>query len=289
MDHAERACTKAMPESEVPSKIRMSEPTVCAVMLTRDRPAMARRAVECFRAQTYDPIKRVLIIYDSGDNAWFDPRSDSENEMHIHCPMHAGKSIGELRNLANRYAFGEVILHLDSDDWSHPNRIAEQVALLQASGAECVGYREMLFWREPPQTCPVCRGRNGKHTSLCAEVENQGEAWLYTDAYRPVGTSLCYWRSVWERQPFSDLPNPHRKPNPDVRGEDVEWLRGVKAHAVSIMGPCKCHEPAREHEPRMIARIHGGNSSGSYAVVGKSDHWWKRVPAWDSYCRERMG
>ncbi len=31
----------------------MNEPTVCAMMLTADRPELAKRAVECFRAQTY--------------------------------------------------------------------------------------------------------------------------------------------------------------------------------------------------------------------------------------------
>ena len=43
----------------------------------------------------------------------------------------------------------EILIHWDDDDYSHPNRIAEQVALLQSSGADAtVGFREMLFWRE---------------------------------------------------------------------------------------------------------------------------------------------
>jgi hypothetical protein len=39
----------------------MSEPTVCCIMLTKDRPALAARAVRCFRQQTYER-KRLLIV-----------------------------------------------------------------------------------------------------------------------------------------------------------------------------------------------------------------------------------
>ena len=61
----------------------MSNPSVCAVMLTADRPELTRQAVECFRRQTYDPICRTLLIFDSGnDTDWYDSRCDFENEFH---------------------------------------------------------------------------------------------------------------------------------------------------------------------------------------------------------------
>ena len=45
----------------------------------------------------------------------------------------------------------DILIHWDDDDYSHPNRIAEQVALLKSSGADVVGFSEMLSWRETPQ------------------------------------------------------------------------------------------------------------------------------------------
>ena len=125
---------------------------------------MARQAVEAFRRQTYDPTRRMLLILDTGDLSWYDGRCDAENELHVE-PIRAGETIGELRNYAATFAeSGDIIVHWDDDDLSHPNRIAEQVALLQSSGADAVGYRQMLFWREPMNGVP---GTNG-------------EAWVYT-------------------------------------------------------------------------------------------------------------
>ena len=48
-----------------------------------------------------------------------------------------------------------------------------------------------------------------------------------------------------------------------------------------------------KHVPRMIARIHGGNTSTAYdpALMRASEmqgSGWRRVPEWDSYCRGLM-
>src|SRR5579862_5978565 len=171
----------------------MSEPTVSCIMLTRDRPELAKKAIECFRGQTYDPCKRMLFILDSGDPSWFDPAADCENENHLGAPQYADQPIGALRNIANGCVEAAILLHWDSDDWSHPNRIAEQVELLQSSGADVVGYKEMLFWRTITLKDPAI-----------GEVQDE-EAWLYTGptAMQTLGTSLCYWRKTWEKKPFN--------------------------------------------------------------------------------------
>ncbi len=243
-----------------------SEPLVCCIMLTRDRPAMAKRAVECFRSQSYDAASRYLLILDTGDPAWYDTMegSDCENEVHWLYPKDR-RSIGALRNLANACSRSDsIIAHWDSDDWSHPNRLAEQVALLQASGAEAVGYSDMLFWDETPG-------------QFCA-------SWLYSNPISryALGTSLCYWRKTWERVPFDDVPV----------GEDDRWCRKVRVHSVSSV-ECLIRLPhiapgamqKEDCEPRMIASIHGGNTSSK---ITPGHRQWKRVPEWDSYCHSHM-
>ena len=273
----------------------MSNPSVCAVMLTADRPELTRQAVECFRRQTYDPIRRTLLIFDSGnDTDWYDSRCDVENEFHaiIDTQGMRQRSIGTLRNEANEYAGGpEVLIHWDSDDLSNPNRIAEQVALLQSSGADVVGYNRMLF-----ADCRVF-GFDSDKMSVVDEDEdsisigtgnliNTPEAWIYTGEI--LGTSLAYWRKTWERTPFSA----NHVLNED--GGFVSEVRGKGGKVVAVNSICDLNPffpLVINLQPRMIARIHAQNSSNpAYNPQQMAAHplHWKRTPEFDSYCRRMM-
>jgi hypothetical protein len=265
-------------------------------MLTADRPELARRAVECFRAQTY-PAKRLNVL-DSGLSPVF--RIPDHTVGQAVFWQHAeAESIGELRNFANEDSHTDILIHWDDDDYSHPNRIAEQVAVLQSSGADAVGYNEMLFWdgrkyaaaRNREDVGPI-GGQDGRMIVGC------GEAWLYSNP-RPdyaLGTSLCYWRKTWKRRPFAALPLPGGR-----AGEDQDWLDGIasgRGPGVKLLSvssrPIDDDPPMHINEqPRMIARIHGGNASTAYdpALMRASEtqgSGWRRVPEWDSYCRGVM-
>ncbi len=243
----------------------MSNPTVCAICLVNGRPKMTKRAIRCFMDQTYG--QKNMLIFDTaaipepwgqdgrGVNYWWGENKPQE-------------TIGALRNRAAYHSAryqSDILIHWDSDDWSHPNRIAEQVALLQASGKDCVGYRDMLFWDETPgQFC---------------------SAWLYEnkDTRRPIGTSLCYWRKTWERRPFADLPK-----NAESTSEYCDWLREVDALGFTSI---ETAEPGWTKGPRMIASIHGGNTThydpAGY-VAAQQGTSWERAAAWDDYCRKEM-
>lgn len=232
----------------------MSEPLVVAVMLLHDgREEMARKAIECFRAQTYP--KRMMLIVDSrpGD---VEESFYSEGVAHRWAPDWHDMTVGALRNAANGSAIEfcepEIIAHFDSDDYSSPERLTEQVALLQATGAQAVGYREALFFDE--------RG--------------PGEAWLYSQRAPnyAIGGSLCYRREAWDRKPFPDL----------MTGEDTAWIDGQNVVGTNGL---------EDHGfPRFIARIHAGNTSKAYKpelmrAVERQGGEWKRAPKWDDYCR----
>lgn len=232
----------------------MSAPTVAAVMLcSPGRERYQAQAIACFTAQTYPVRLRNLFVL----------------------PAVSGVSIGEMRNRINDMAGvvdistgllhkPEIIVHWDDDDWSHPNRIAEQVAALElALGWDgeygCVGYNSMLFW----------------------DSRGGGEAWMYSNPNPryALGTSLCYRRETWERTPFPDLHH----------GEDTEWIRQV-----GCVGTYSAEDPALG--ARMIARIHAGNSSSAYDQIemwrhnamGPQERQWTRVPHWDQQCRKVM-
>lgn len=181
---------------------------VCCVLLADGRPAMVSRAIRSFHNQSYQD-KR-LVILDSGEDALpFTPHPD----VHV-TRLGSGpkRSIGELRNIANAMAIirgplppNEVIAHWDSDDHSHAERLTEQVAHLETSGAQAVGYHNMIFWDS-----------------------TKDQAWLFSSPNQKycLGTSLLYWRSTWERIPF-----PHKSV-----GEDTEFCLRVKTSAVSSLG-----------------------------------------------------
>lgn len=239
-----------------------SNPTVCAVMLANGRPEMVGRAIASFMRQEYPANRLRLLIFNTGPE-----RSRDVEVMHLGWPIAEvmaqsnGERIGTLRNRANLQFPSDIICHWDSDDWSHPNRIAEQVALLQSSGADCVGYREMLFWEQD----------QGGMDALSA-------AWLYShpSTKYALGTSLCYWRRVWEANPFID-----------GNQEDFHFVQKVRTVGIGSIG-CEqvfAHAAFGGQGPRMIASIHGGNTCSK--IEAACDEW-TRVPAWDEYCRRMM-
>lgn len=221
----------------------------CVMLMSPGREAFQHQAVKCFDSQTYTGGLRLLTL-----------------------PADPARTIGAMRNYANSLLTDcDIVCHWDDDDWSHPNRIAEQVALLEATGSDCVGYNEILFWRQA-------------EALNSPRVELHGSAWLYSNPNPryALGTSLCYWRKAWEARPFPDINH----------GEDTEWLKGVRSHAVSTFDLMK----PTGADPRMIARIHAGNTSSGYDPAEMSRHnalpaserQWSRVPAWDKVCREVM-
>jgi hypothetical protein len=271
----------------------MSKPSVVAVMLVNGREGMVRRAVESFKAQTYT--NKRLLIWDTGElNCDFDNSEDGDGSI-VHMPAEAYRdpapTIGALRNEANAFwNTHDIVCHWDSDDWSHPRRIEEQVALLEASGKVCVGYRDMLFW-------------NQTAGQLCG-------AWLYRHLLKPLGTSLCYWRRAWEQRPFEDLPKAK-----GGTGEDSRWLEGVQSLSISSLhvpevhaelvdatrgglfggpvdtyrrflpGPLEIRD-GQAIEPRMIASIHAGNTSYYGSDLLQESTSWRRAPEWDEHARK---
>lgn len=162
---------------------------------------MARQAVECFLAQSYAN-KELIILDDLEDRSFVAGSSCFEfTAVPILYYLSATRSIPEKRNAANALAFGDVILTVDSDDWSDPARMADQVRLLEQSGKSCVGYHSMLF------------------------AHSDGKVYKYIGAPDyAIGTSLTYTKQWWLDHPFPTEKN---------IGEDNAMVRSAQlAHQI---------------------------------------------------------
>ncbi len=292
----------------------MSNPSVCCICLTADRQALTDRAVRSFLAQDYP--NATLVIYDTGTVPYDWARAARDQVLVARQELREFTPIGRLRNMAIWTASHyprrlmtdkpDIICHWDSDDWSAPTRISEQVILLQESGKRAVGYNEMLFWRSA-----------GAPHKLGEEPDTwTGEqAWLYhnSDPRYIIDTSLCFWLSVWEQKKFLECHI----------GEGREWIKGldtmgVETNPVALhcdvcgkllmdrlsvwkyfertgnkrTSPCpRCGRscPLGEGGPLMLAEIHGGNtttqSMNPMDINSDGVPYWRRVPKWDQRVR----
>jgi glycosyltransferase involved in cell wall biosynthesis len=192
-------------------------PMVSCIMPTYCRPQFAQRATYYFLEQDY-PNKELIIVDDSHIPLRMDIHSNTEINYHF---LRSRQTLGEKRNRAITHSRGDIIIHWDDDDWMAQRRIRQQVEFLLANRAEICGLDKMLFYDT-----------------------RSGKLWLY--AYPPVrkkwlaGGSLCYWKSVWERQNFANIS----------QGEDTQFVWALP----------ECRMTALPDFTFYVALIHAGNT-----------------------------
>jgi glycosyltransferase involved in cell wall biosynthesis len=107
-------------------------------------------AIACFKQQSY-PMDRIeWIIVDNGTDQIDDLIRASGLKNVRHIPITDRKvKIGELRNILNREAKGDICVCMDDDDYYPPDRIRDCVKVLlanQKKGVEVVGCSEVLLY-----------------------------------------------------------------------------------------------------------------------------------------------
>ncbi len=115
-----------------------SDPLVSCLMVTADRHDYARRAIACFRAQTH--ANRELVVLDNGTAPMEHLLAGVpvDRVVYRHVSKREGTFIGGLRNESLGMARGDVIApQWDDDDWSHPDRLARQIATLRSGHDAC--------------------------------------------------------------------------------------------------------------------------------------------------------
>lgn len=105
-------------------------PPVSCLMVTRDRVALARRAIRCFAEQTY-PHRELVVVCDGEARIRlalerFATELGVENARFLY-PDGEGLPLGALRNMAIDAAAGSVVCQWDDDDCYHPERLGRQL------------------------------------------------------------------------------------------------------------------------------------------------------------------
>ncbi len=154
-------------------------PFVVGIMPTRGRVDLAHQAVECFFAQTYE-YKSLVIIDDDDDRSF--PNGIDDKRIQYSC-MKIRYNIPQKLNMACEIAAGaDIIYRQDSDDWSYPGRMEDQVWRIEESGKAVTGYHSMPFLDVP-----------------------SGKVYEYQSGpYYALGSSLTFLRSWWVAHRFNE-------------------------------------------------------------------------------------
>jgi glycosyltransferase involved in cell wall biosynthesis len=161
----------------------VSDPLVSCIMPTANRRAIVPQAIKYFLQQDYP--RRELLILDDGRESVADVVPHDSRIRYIR--MEGKRSLGAKRNLACELSEGEIILHWDDDDWMSNRRLSYQVCSLLEQPHKDVCGLSRLFFYDP----------------------TQNKAWVYIHPSRArawiSGNTLCYRKSLWQRQRFPDI------------------------------------------------------------------------------------
>ncbi len=122
----------------------MELPLISCLCITRNSIKLLRRAINCFKAQTY-PVKEMVIVYESDDvhiKNYLQTVSD-DNIFYYEVPSDPKLPLGELRNISVEKCSGEYFCQWDDDDWYSSNRLEVQY---EAIVKNCKGASMLSYW-----------------------------------------------------------------------------------------------------------------------------------------------
>lgn len=152
-----------------------------------NRPEDLPAAIEIYKSQDY-PNKELLILMDSEGYT-----KDTDIEHNVYQWGLPKLTTGAKRNHLCEFAKGDIIVHMDSDDFYAPDWITYSVNALLNSKADLVGLDTAIF-------------RNLNTNQRFQYIYKTGQVFI-------LGATMCYWRKTWERSKFPDK----------IQGEDAEF------------------------------------------------------------------
>lgn len=155
-------------------------PLVSCLMPTYNRRAFLPHAIRYFLRQDY-PHKE-LIILDDGPDSVADLIPDHPAIRYSRLPKKI--TLGAKLNRACELAHGPVLALWDDDDWYAPRRLSYQVGTLQTQQTDVCGISTLLYF------------------DLVRQIAFR---YVYPPDQPVWISSLCFARTLWQRNPFSEV------------------------------------------------------------------------------------
>lgn len=168
-------------------------PLVSCLMVTRDRPRLAARAVECFLAQSYPNCELIVIDGSESDELQQGIDAICYPPIKLHREPQADRSMGELRNLATEKSSGRYVCVWDDDDLYDPDRISAQMSAITGLGTDACFLARLQLWWPARRVLAVSTRRTWEGSLICARDRFP----VYRDLYRGEDLAVTYrlWRS----------------------------------------------------------------------------------------------
>ena len=178
---------------------------ICVMPTTPARRGFWPGAVRCFL--NHDRADAFLLVL----NETPEPETPSvfkhPRVSYQHLPTAQRLKTGAKRNMINALvASADIIVHRDDDDWYAPESLDRQLALLESSGKDVVGFHELLYFRTQDRSL-----------------------WHYRYQGQPPygsGATLAYRRDYWLKNQFPDK----------THSEDTEFALRAAPHMASEAG-----------------------------------------------------
>ncbi|HEY8536374.1 MAG TPA: glycosyltransferase [Vicinamibacterales bacterium] len=190
----------------------MSAPVVSVIVPAYNAEAWIARAVESALNQTFGDLEVIVCDDGSTDGTAGILRSYGDPRLRVLRRENRGR--GAARNAAIAAARGRYLALLDADDWWLPDKLAGDLALLDASGGPALVYANLHVVDRDGQ---IARAMNNRHV-----VAHSGDVFplLLQRNFVPTSTVVLPRETVEHAGPFDESL---------VRCQDWEWLLRVAA------------------------------------------------------------
>lgn len=168
-------------------------PLVSCLMVTSNRPRHAERAIECFIAQSYPNRELVVIDGSESDQLQQGVEAIRIRKIKLHRERPAGRSMGELRNLAVQRSSGQYVCIWDDDDLYDPDRLSVQMSAINRLNADACFLARLQLWWPARRILALSFRRTWEGSLICAKDKMP----LYLDLPKAEDQSIAYrlWRS----------------------------------------------------------------------------------------------
>lgn len=151
-------------------------PLITCVCVTKNRPNLLQRSIECYLRQTYPNKKLVVVSQGDEKNNNFTLKYLKEinrpDILFVEAPSML--TLGAMRNVSIELATGEIICQWDDDDVYHPERLITQYkALISDSRNVASLYSDFLKYFSNSQElywCDWSKESEYSHRFLCGSI-----------------------------------------------------------------------------------------------------------------------